>query len=95
MIAQAVARRAGRDPGDFAVRNLAGAVVGVVMSATLPVGREAHDSAEMFERIDAALAHLEAGLPIYAASARPAQAGRARQAQREGKADIDPAHRRR
>ena len=63
VIARAIAKRAGRDPDDLAVRNLAGAVMGVVMSATLPWG-EAHYSAGMFERIDAALAHLEAGLPL-------------------------------
>jgi AcrR family transcriptional regulator len=64
VIAQVTARRTGRDPGDFAVRNLAGAVMGVVMSATLPWAGPGHHTAEMFERIDAALAHLEAGLPL-------------------------------
>jgi AcrR family transcriptional regulator len=63
VFAQSVARRTGRDPGDLAVRNLAGAVVGVVMSATMPWA-EGHHTAEVFERIDAALAHLEAGLPL-------------------------------
>jgi AcrR family transcriptional regulator len=64
VIAQVTARRTGRDPGDLAVRNLAGAVMGVVMSATLPWAGAGHHTAEMFERIDAALAHLEAGLPL-------------------------------
>jgi AcrR family transcriptional regulator len=63
VIAQAAARRVGRDPSDFAVRNLAGAVVGVIMAATLPWEGD-HHSAEMYERMDAALAHLEAGLPL-------------------------------
>jgi AcrR family transcriptional regulator len=63
VIAQAAARRTGRDPGDLAVRNLAGALVGVIMSATMPWA-ESHHTADMFERMDAALAHLEAGLPL-------------------------------
>jgi len=63
VIAQAAAKRTGRDPDDFAVRNLAGAVVGVIMSATMPWA-EPHHTEDMFGRIDAALAHLEAGLPL-------------------------------
>jgi AcrR family transcriptional regulator len=66
VIAEAVARRSGRDPSDFAVRNFAGAIVGVVMAATTPWqdwAAEKH-SADMVDRIDAALAHLEAGLPL-------------------------------
>jgi AcrR family transcriptional regulator len=60
--AEAIARRTGREPDDPAVRNVAGALVGVVMSATMPwASRSAED---MFERIDAGLAHLEAGLPL-------------------------------
>jgi len=61
-IAAAVAKRTGRSPDDFAVRTMAGAVIGVVMSATTPWARQ--PSTDMFERIDAALAHLEAGLPL-------------------------------
>jgi AcrR family transcriptional regulator len=61
-IAAAVARRTGRSADDFAVRNLAGALIGVIMSATMPwAGQPATD---MFGRIDAALAHLEEGLPL-------------------------------
>jgi AcrR family transcriptional regulator len=63
VIAQATARRTGRDPGDFAVRNLVGAIIGVVLSATMPWA-EGHHTADMFARVDAALAHLEAGLPL-------------------------------
>jgi AcrR family transcriptional regulator len=60
--AEALAKRAGRPPDDFAARNLAGAMIGVIMAVTLtsPGG----GPAEMFSRIDAALAHLEAGLPL-------------------------------
>jgi AcrR family transcriptional regulator len=71
-IAEVMARRAGRDPGDFAVRNLAGAIVGVIMSATMMAATDpaaAGDLREdvpenLLESIDAALAHLEAGLPL-------------------------------
>lgn len=71
-IAEVMARRAGRDPGDFAVRNLAGAIVGVIMSATMMAATDpaaASDLREdvpenLLESIDAALAHLEAGLPL-------------------------------
>jgi AcrR family transcriptional regulator len=61
-IAEAIALRTGHSPDEFAVRNLAGAVVGVIVSATLPWAEIS--VADMFQRIDAALAHLEAGLPL-------------------------------
>ncbi|HUZ53916.1 MAG TPA: TetR family transcriptional regulator [Streptosporangiaceae bacterium] len=66
VIAQAAARRSGRDPNDFAVRNVAGAIVGVIMAATMPWSDWAEEAAgsDMLDRIDAALAHLEAGLPL-------------------------------
>jgi AcrR family transcriptional regulator len=65
LIAEAVARRVGRDPGDFAARNVAGAAVGVILAANMPWEQFAKESgAAMFERVDAALAHLEAGLPL-------------------------------
>src|SRR5258708_24055372 len=35
VIAEALARRSGRDPDDFAVRTVAGAIVGVIMAATM------------------------------------------------------------
>jgi len=63
VIAEAVARRSGRDPADFEVRNLAGAVVGVIMAATMPWDGD-HAPEDMLSRIDAALAHLDAGLPL-------------------------------
>jgi hypothetical protein len=66
VIAEAAASRSGRDPNDFAVRNVAGAIVGVIMAATMPWSdwTEERQGADMFARIDAALAHLEAGLPL-------------------------------
>jgi AcrR family transcriptional regulator len=63
VIAEAIARRAGRSPEDFAVRNMAGAMIGVIMAVSLPVSAEELDR-DWFGRIDAALAHLEAGLPL-------------------------------
>jgi AcrR family transcriptional regulator len=66
VIAEAVAKRVDRDPADLAVRALAGAVVGVIMSVTMPWkdwSYQAHAS-DMFNRIDEALALLEAGLPL-------------------------------
>jgi AcrR family transcriptional regulator len=62
VMAAAVARRVGREPDDFAARNLAGAMIGVVMSATMPWTGQV--SSDMGAQIDAALAHLEAGLPL-------------------------------
>jgi len=62
VIAAAVAKRAGRDPDDFAVRNVAGALIGVTMAATMPWAEQ--PTADLAGRIDAALAHLEAGLPL-------------------------------
>jgi len=65
VISAAIAARAGRDPDDFAARNMAGAIIGVIMASTMPwqTDQEA-DVKNMFDRIDAALAHLEAGLPL-------------------------------
>ena len=66
VVASAVAKRAGRSPDDLAVRTAAGAIIGVIMSITMPwedwsEGRGLEDT---FERIDQALALLEAGLPL-------------------------------
>jgi len=61
-IAAAIAKRTGRAPDDFAVRNVAGALIGVIMAATMPWAEAPNK--DMFERIDAALAHLDAGLPL-------------------------------
>jgi AcrR family transcriptional regulator len=66
VIAEAAARRSGRDSNDFAVRILAGAIVGVIMAATMPWTQlaAAQSATDMLDRIDAALAQLEAGLPL-------------------------------
>jgi AcrR family transcriptional regulator len=65
-IAGAIGKRAGRPPEDMAVRTLAGAVVGVIMSVTIPWQERMSEQSpeEMFTRIDEALAQLEAGLPL-------------------------------
>jgi AcrR family transcriptional regulator len=61
-LAEAIAKRTGHDPSEFGVRNFAGALVGVMMSASLAI---ADDPAADFAGVtDAALAHLEAGLPL-------------------------------
>jgi AcrR family transcriptional regulator len=66
VIGEAVAKRARRSPDDLAVRTVAGAIVGVIMSITIPWddwpgGQTIADS---FQTIDEALALLEAGLPL-------------------------------
>jgi AcrR family transcriptional regulator len=69
-IAEAIARRTGRNPDDFEVRNLAGAIIGVIMSVTTSYGGSTWtaegltDVSGLFARIDRALAHLEQGLPL-------------------------------
>jgi AcrR family transcriptional regulator len=67
VITAAIAARIGRGADDFASRNMAGAIIGVIMAATMPLYVPDNDGAdvdEMFDRIDAGLAHLEAGLPL-------------------------------
>jgi AcrR family transcriptional regulator len=67
VIASATAQRTGRSPDDPAVVSVAGAIVGVIMAATLPwqgLADENLSPADMFERIDAALANLEGGLEL-------------------------------
>jgi AcrR family transcriptional regulator len=64
-ISAAIARRVGGSPDDAAIRNLAGAMIGVIMAATMPWAADRPaDVNKMFDRIDAGLAHLEAGLPL-------------------------------
>ncbi len=64
-ISAAIARRIGASPDDFYVRNMAGAILGVVMTAAMPPDPDQPiDFHVMFDRIDAGLAHLEAGLPL-------------------------------
>lgn len=62
IIAEAIARRVGRDPNHFAIRNLASAIVGVVVFATLTAAQD--PAADILELTDSALANLDAGLPL-------------------------------
>jgi AcrR family transcriptional regulator len=63
---EALAKRAGKPPDDLAVRTMAGAVIGVTMSVTMPWEgwTDARNIRDTFGRIDEALALLEAGLPL-------------------------------
>jgi AcrR family transcriptional regulator len=69
-IADAIALRTGRRADDFEVRTIAGAIIGVIMSVTVPEQAETWlpeallDIADLFARIDRALAYLERGLPL-------------------------------
>jgi len=62
LMAVPLARRARRSPDDPAVRHVAGAMVGVIMAVTMTPLSD--DPADLMAKIDAALAHLEQGLPL-------------------------------
>ena len=70
VLAEALAERTGRDPGDFAVRTLAGAVVGVAMAAYFDEADDLmalSDQAKLAtfaDKLERGLALLEAGLPL-------------------------------
>jgi AcrR family transcriptional regulator len=76
VISEALAGRAGCDPGDLRIRVVAGAVVGVLMAVVLPGKFEVETEAEaeafaestmgpgFVSRTDEALALLEQGLPL-------------------------------
>jgi AcrR family transcriptional regulator len=61
-VAQVLEARIGGSATDFAVRNLAGAIIGVLMSAVLAAVND--PQADLIQLTDAAMAHLEAGLPL-------------------------------
>jgi AcrR family transcriptional regulator len=61
-LCELVAERVGRRPDEFVVRNFAGALIGVAMSAVIVTS--ADESKNFFLIMEAGLAHLEAGLPI-------------------------------
>lgn len=61
-IAHLLAPRVGKRQDDFAVHNISGAVLGVLLSATLTIID--NPKADMIKVVDDALAHLEAGLPL-------------------------------
>jgi AcrR family transcriptional regulator len=74
VMSDALAKRTGRAPDDLAVRALVGAVFGVMMSIAMPYHGKLDPTtaadmeytlpADMFDRMDEALALLEAGLPL-------------------------------
>jgi AcrR family transcriptional regulator len=61
-VAELLAARSGKKTSDFAVRNMAGAVLGVLLAAMLMITED--PKADMVNLADGALAHLEAGLPL-------------------------------
>ena len=61
MLSEALAERLGRSPDDIVVHTLAGAVVGVGLSALMRPATNAEDFVEVF---DAGLAQLEAGFDV-------------------------------
>lgn len=61
-IAELLATRVGRKTSDFAVRNMAGAVLGVLLASMLMITED--PKADMVKLADRALEHLEAGLPL-------------------------------
>jgi len=63
LVAELFGKRVGRPASDFAVRNLAGAVLGVVQTAML-ADVDGDDPMSFLDRMERALEHLEAGLPL-------------------------------
>jgi AcrR family transcriptional regulator len=61
-ITELLATRAGRKASDFAVRNMAGAVLGVLLASMLMLTED--PKADMVKLAESALEHLEAGLPL-------------------------------
>lgn len=61
-VAGILAGRTRRRPDDFQLRNLSGALLGVIMAAILAAAGE--PGTNFVEVMDAALAHLERGLPL-------------------------------
>jgi AcrR family transcriptional regulator len=62
LLAGPMAERAGRSPDDVAVRTVAGAVVGTLMAVLAAMAGD--PGADLAPLIDAAMAHLEAGLSL-------------------------------
>jgi AcrR family transcriptional regulator len=62
LLAEAVAERSGRRPNDPGVRALAGAVMGVGLSAMFAAAED--PEADVVSLTDEGLAHLEAGFPM-------------------------------
>jgi AcrR family transcriptional regulator len=67
VLAEPLARRAGRDPDDFAVRTFAGACLGALLVAIF-TWMDSDGTKDFLELIDEALGHLESGFPFGSAS---------------------------
>lgn len=61
-ISAPIAQRTGRSPRDFAVRNMAGALIGVLIAAYFATA--ANPKTDFLTEMDKAMAHLEKGLPL-------------------------------
>jgi AcrR family transcriptional regulator len=61
-LAEGLAERVGRSAQDFEVRNVIGAVMGVLLTVWMALAND--PDADLVGLVDAALAHLEAGLPL-------------------------------
>ena len=61
-MAEPIAHRLGRNPQDFVVRNLVGALLGVLIGAYFATAED--PKADLIEEMDRAMAHLEKGLPV-------------------------------
>ena len=57
-----IAHRVGKSPNDFAVRNMAGALLGVFIAAFFAMADD--PDADYLKEMDKAMAHLEKGLPL-------------------------------
>ena len=68
-VAEVLEARVGERASNFAVRNLAGAIIGVLMSAVLAAAND--PEADLIQLTDAAMAHLEAGLPLGETNPEP------------------------
>jgi AcrR family transcriptional regulator len=66
VMSEALAKRSGRPADDLTVRTIAGAIIGVIMSITMPWDgwSDRQTIEETFGRVDTALGLLEAGLPL-------------------------------
>ncbi len=63
LVAELIGERVVRPADDFEVRNLAGAIAGVVLAAMLLLDKD--PAADVFALVDRGFAHLEAGLPLH------------------------------
>jgi hypothetical protein len=66
VVSEALAKRSGRPADDLAVRTIAGAIIGVIVSITMPRDgwSDRQSIGVTFGRIDTALELLETGLPL-------------------------------